>query len=492
MLPEKVSSLAVLLLVLFLACQPKLFAQQNPRYAAEVEARIKKVERSLGEAIRTDDNPIILQERMKFYQVPGVSIAVIKDYKIDWARAYGLADKEQATPVTNQTLFQAASISKSLNAVGVLKLAQENKVNLDADINTYLSSWKFPYDSINVKKTISLKNLLSHTAGTSVHGFRGYAAGEKIPTVIQILNGEAPANSPPIRSMFEAGTKLQYSGGGTTISQQIVTDVTKQAYDQYAQQQVLDPLGMKSSFYTLPVPAQKLKLLSTGYRRDGKVVTGKYHRYPEQAAAALWTNPTDLSRYIIEMQLAYAGKSKKVLHQEWVKTMFTPVMADAALGTFIKTTGGHKYFSHGGSNEGFQCLYLGSVEGGNGVVVMVNSDNGMIIQEIVNSVATVYGWKDFYKPVVRKVVQVADEVLDTYVGEYELNPQLKVAIMREGHALKTQITNQPVFDLFAEDQNKFFLKVVEARVEFLKDNTNKITKLVIHQNGQTTEAPKVK
>jgi CubicO group peptidase (beta-lactamase class C family) len=488
----KVPSLALVLIILFLLFKNIVSAQQNPKYSAEVEARIKQVERSLGELIKTDDGPIILQERMKAYNVPGVSIAVIKDFKIDWARGYGFADKERSKGVTARTLFQAASISKSLNAVGVLKLVQDNRVNLDADINTCLSSWKFPYDSTKGNNIITLRNLLSHTGGTSVHGFRGYAIGEEIPDIVQILNGETPANNLPVQSMLDAGTTHLYSGGGTSISQLIVMDITRQPYDQWVQKNVLAPLGMKNSFYTTLPPARKAKLLATGYQLDGKPIQGRYHFYPEQAAASLWTNPTELGNFIIEMQLAYAGRSNKVLGQELVTTMLTPVLKDAALGVFIKTVGNDKYFSHSGANEGFSCIYVGSVEGGNGVVVMVNSDNGSIVDEIVNSVATVYEWKDFYQPVILTLAQVQDEVLDTYVGEYAFNPQVKIVIRREGHSLKGQATGQPEFDLFAEDQNKFFLKVAEAKIEFIKDDLNKVTHLILHQRGLAIPATKVR
>src|SRR6478735_8750485 len=175
------------------------------------------------------------------------------------------ADKASNTPVTTQTLFQAASISKSLNAVGVLKLEQDKKIDLYTDINTYLKSWQFPYDTISHGKKITVANLLSHTAGLTVHGFAGYAKGESIPSVVQILNGEKPANSAPIRSQEEPGERSEYSGGGTTISQQIVIDVTHQPYDEYMWQKVLQPLGMTSSSYTQPPAKDKEKLLSTGY-----------------------------------------------------------------------------------------------------------------------------------------------------------------------------------------------------------------------------------
>ena len=443
------------------------------------------VEKSLGEEIKTSDDPIFLSDRMKYYDVPAVSIAVIKNFRVEWVRSYGFADKEANVPATPETLFQAASISKSVNALGVLMLFEKRKLDLDADINTYLKTWRFPYDSTKGKKTITMRNLLSHTAGTSVHGFRGYAAGETLPTITQILNGEKPANSAPIRSMFDAGTRVQYSGGGTTISQLITMDLTGKPYDVYMAENVMKPLGMNLSFYTVPAPASKL--LSTGYRGDGSPVDGKYHSYPEQAAAGLWTNPAELARFIIEIQLALQGKSK-VITQATAKEMVKPVMLENALGVFVISD---KYFSHNGANEGFRCRYVGSLTSGDGVVVMVNSDNGTIVQEIANSVATVYGWDDYYNQIRKTVVSVPDELLDSYTGEYEIAPTFRITIRREGHALKAEATNQGVVDLFAESKSRFFLKVVNAQIEFRKDESGKISRLVLIQNGREMEGRKI-
>ncbi len=461
--------------------------QAKVRYSPEIEARIALVEKSLGEEIRTSDDPIFLSDRMKYYGVPAVSIAVIKNFRVEWVRTYGFADKEANVPATPETLFQAASISKSVNALGVLMLFGRRKLDLDADINTFLKTWRFPYDSAKGKKTITMRNLLSHTAGTSVHGFRGYAAGEPLPTITQILDGEKPANSAAIRSMFDAGTRVQYSGGGTTISQLITMDLTGKPYDVYMAENVMKPLGMNSSFYTVPAPASKLPLLSTGYRDDGKPVDGKYHSYPEQAAAGLWTNPTELARFIIEIQLALHGKSR-VITQATAKEMMKPVMLENALGVFVIR---EKYFSHNGANEGFRCRYVGSLTGGDGVVVMVNSDNGAIVQEIANSVATVYGWVDYYNPIRKTVVSVSDEILDSYTGEYEIAPTFRITIRREGHALKAEATNQGEADLFAESENRFFLKVVNAQIEFRKDESGKISKLVLIQNGREMEGRRI-
>ncbi|MEJ7559033.1 MAG: serine hydrolase [Pedobacter sp.] len=465
----------------------------NSSFAQSIlQQRIKQVENSLTENLRTQDAAAFnLQKRMEYYKVKGLSIAVIKDYKIDWAKAYGLSDAESKTPVTVSTLFQAASISKSLNAVGVMKLFSSRNLNLFADINTYLSSWKFPYDSLSGGKKINVANLLSHTAGLSIHGFGGYEQGSPLPSAIQILNGDKPANSDPVRSVFAPGLRQQYSGGGITITQLLMTDISKQPYEQYMEQQVLRPLGMRSSTFAQPPVGKKLNALATGYDTDGNEIKGKYHLYPEQAAAGLWTNPTDLGKYIIETQLAYAGKSDKVLDQQSTKLRLSPYEnSEAALGVFIEDYDGLKYFGHGGSNEGFQSGYYGSLQDGNGLVIMVNSDNGQIIQELINSIATVYNFKGLNKSRTIKLAHVTSSELDKYLGKYQLTPDLVLTITREGKQLYAQATGQTKLEAYPETSTKFLFKVIHATMEFIKDDKGKVTKMMFTQ-GSTIEAKRL-
>lgn len=463
---------------------------QRKGYSKEIEARIKRVEESLGESIKTDSGPIRLLERMEEYNVPAVSIAVVRDFKLEWARAYGMVEKGSPTAATTETLFQAASISKSINALGALNLAQEKGFSLHADINNYLVDWKFPYDSTLGSTKITLAQLLSHTAGTSVHGFRGYAEGEPMPTLVQILNGEKPANSKAVKPLFAAGLKPQYSGGGITIVQKLIMDVTGRPYDVYMMDKVLKPLGMETGFYTTVPQANIVGKLASGHRVDGAPIKGKYHFYPEQAAASLWTNPTELSKFVTQLQRAYNGTSEKVISKEAARAMLTPVMGENALGTFIKKKGGNTYFSHGGANEGFRSFYVANIEKGDGVIVMVNSDNNAIIPELVNSVATVYNWEEYYKPIIRPTVQVPVDVLKRYAGVYEVSPAFAITIALTKYGLTAQATGQPAFKIFAEEIDKFFLKVVEASIEFHKDDVGNVAKLVLKQNGQSIEGHK--
>ncbi|MCX6302815.1 MAG: serine hydrolase [Bacteroidia bacterium] len=448
---------------------------QKTEYSEAVKQNISKVENNLAGWVRTQDNESYnLEERMKFYNINGLSIAIVNDYKIEWGKGYGLADVSEKRPVTESTLFQAASISKSLNGVGVLKLVQDKKIDLNTDINNYLVTWKFPYDEKSNKKLITVAALLSHTAGLTIHGFPGYAIGDSLPTLPQILDGEKPANTEAVRSLGEPGTDVIYSGGGVTVSQMIVMDVTHQPYDVYMQKNVLDPLSMSGSFFTQPPAKGKNKLLSTGYRIDGKEVPGKYHVYPEQAAAGLWTNPVDLCKYIIETQLSYKGESSKVLTPEMTRIRLTTILQDAALGVFVSTKGDSKYFSHNGGNEGFSCQYIGSLDRGQGVVIMTNSDNSSILEEIVNSVATVYGWKDYYQPVLKNVIEVEESLLEKYVGKYEVEG-IVINMKKSGKDLLFNAYGDLFWKVNFTSEVEFFIKEYRGDFRFLNEADGSVT-----------------
>jgi CubicO group peptidase (beta-lactamase class C family) len=463
---------------------------QTKKYSADIEEKISQVENNLAGWVHTGTNDTwSLADRMKKYNINGVSIAVIHNFQIEWARGYGFADVSEHRPVTEMTLFQAASISKSLNGLGVLKLVQEKKLDLNTDINKYLITWKFPYDEKSNNKQITLTNLLSHTGGITVHGFPGYAKGEVLPTLSQILDGQKPANTEAIRSSDEPGKNVNYSGGGVTISQMIVMDVTHQPYDIYMQKNVLGPLGMKASSFTQPPPEDKAMLLATGYRADGKEVPGKFHIYPEQAAAGLWTNPVDLCRYIIETQLSYKGESSKVLTPEMTRLRLTPVLEDAALGTFVnsRVTGSFKYFNHNGGNEGFQCTAIGCRDDGEGVVIMTNSDNGSLIyEEIANSVAGIYKWKDYYLPEIKKVVDVDASVLDKYTGKYNADGTT-LTFKKTDNGLSVNVLGDLFWQVYFTSDSDFFVREFRGFLRFQTGRDNKITGLSM--NGR--EAKKI-
>jgi CubicO group peptidase (beta-lactamase class C family) len=437
------------------------------------DTQIKRVEQGLLPAVLIKgDSSWSLADRMKFYKVPGLSIAVIKDFKIDWARSYGLKDLESGEPATIETLFQAGSISKSVNAMVAMKKVEQGRISLDEDINNKLTSWKLPENEFTAKKKVTLRNLLSHTAGTTVHGFPGYAISEKVPTLQQILDGTAPANTAAVRVDFEPGTRFRYSGGGTTISQLAIMDIEKKPYPEIARETVLAPLGMSNSTYSQPLPVDWRKKAATGYRQNGSEVEGKIHIYPEMAAAGLWTTPTDLAKFAIELQLSLAGRSNKVLTKQSVETMTSSFMDDVGLGFFIEKHGNALYFGHGGADEGFRAELVVSRDKGYGVAVMVNSDNGQIIREVIRSVASAYGWDEFL-PAPYEIISLDATKLAEYSGRYQVNPDRVLTIAPASVAggktilLATPTGDQP-FEILPISETTFIRRDANIKYNFVR------------------------
>jgi CubicO group peptidase (beta-lactamase class C family) len=334
---------------------------------------------------------------MNFDGVPGVSIAIINEFAVASVEVYGVKDVARQEPVTPQTLFQAASISKSVTALAALKLVQTGRMNLDSNINQALTTWKLTENTFTRNAKVTLKRLLSHTGGTTVSGFRGYRYSENRPTLIQILNGTPPANSAPIVVDVVPGTLSRYSGGGYCVVQQSMMDVEQKAFPQILQETVLAPLAMQSSTFEQPLPSSRLAMAATGYNENGSPVPGNHHIYPELAAAGLWATPSDLAAFLVEIQKSLQGNSNGVLNREMVERMLTPPLGDSyGLGFALTKTRGEDYFGHGGANQGFRCTMLAHRTAGVGVVIMTNSENGgKLLGKIVDLTAERGRWPGY-------------------------------------------------------------------------------------------------
>ena len=327
---------SILVLLLLSACQPGQTDEDPPR-AEEIARRIENVESGLRQAVITEgrDSRFTLAERMAHYNVPGVSIAVINNGRIEWARGYGVLEAGGDEPVTTETMFQAASISKPVAAVGALSLVESGALTLDADVNDYLTSWKVPQSEFTVEQPLTLAHLLSHSGGVTVHGFRGYAHDEQVPTLTQLLDGQAPANSDPIRVDTKPGDLWRYSGGGFCIVQQMMIDASGKPFPELMQEFVLGALGMEHSTYEQPLPERLSASAARGHRPDGQLVPGRWHTYPEMAAAGLWTTPSDLARFAIDVINTFEGKSAAVLSRDRVIEMLTVQHGNYGLGLSI-------------------------------------------------------------------------------------------------------------------------------------------------------------
>jgi CubicO group peptidase (beta-lactamase class C family) len=430
-----------------------------------------------------------LTQRMAELHVPGVSIAIVHNGSVDWARGYGVQELG-GSAVTAETIFQAGSISKPIAALAALRLVQDGKLSLDSDVNAKLISWKIPPSSAVSGAVVTLRELITHTAGFTVHGFPGYAANEPIPTLVQVLNGQPPANTPPIRLESVPGTKWNYSGGGFTVMQQLVLDVAKEPSPKLLHDTVLVPIGMTHSTYQQPLPSDRRAMAAMPYTASGTAVPGGPHTYPEMAAAGLWTTPSDLAKYIIEVRQSLAGHANHVLSQVSTRQMLTPGMGNWGLGVEIGGSASNPYFTHGGVNEGYESLFAAYEHGGDGAVVMTNAQGGSrLASQIMSSIAVAYDWPDF-RPAVRTQVKLDPETLDRYVGTYEITPQFSITFTRDGNQLMTQATNQSKLPIYPESDRKFFLKVVDAEVEFFTGDNGQVSYLILHQNGHETKAVK--
>jgi CubicO group peptidase (beta-lactamase class C family)/predicted transcriptional regulator YdeE len=368
--------------------------------ATDSAARLRRIEASAIEVpVPSGEAPLKLSlaELMKTLNVPAVSIAVIENFKIVDAKAYGVVSQGSTTAVTTRTLFQAGSISKPVAATGALYLVQQGKLSLDEDVNLKLNSWRVPENEFTKDQKVTLRRIMSHTAGLTVHGFPGYDVDAPVPTPVEIFNGEKPANTAPIRVDTTPGTKWRYSGGGVTIEQQLMMDVTGKQFPALMRELVLDKIGMNDSSYEQPLPRARASLTAGGTYNDGKPVHGKWHVYPEMAAAGLWTTPTDLGKFAIEIALSKQGKANHVLSQKMTEEMLTPVMDEAGLGFFLEKDNPGQ-FGHDGADEGFQALLSMNADTGNGVAIMADSDNGIAVaDQVLRRVAQEYAWSD-YKP----------------------------------------------------------------------------------------------
>lgn len=429
-----------------------------PRPSTDTQRRIAEVESGLLPPVHiTGSGPDRrhIGDEMERLHVPAVSIAVIHGGKLEWAKGYGV-QRVGGPPVTPSTIFQAASISKSLTSMAALHLVEQGKLALDEPIQTELKSWTPPSNPFISRQAVTLRELLSHTAGINVHGFVGYAAGEPVPTLVQVLNGQKPANSDPIVVEAVPGSQFNYSGGGFTIVQQAIIDTTGQGFPDFMKATVLGPLGMKASTFQQPLDSRRLKQAALPVDPDGKPVPGGPHTYPEMAAAGLWTTASDLAKWVVEMQKSLAGKANRVLTAATTRTMLTAVRDDYGLGVEIHGTSGKRSFAHSGANVGYQAYYVG-YEDGDGAVVLTAGENGQaLIEEILRGLAQEYAWPDFQQ-VQRTEVSVPLAELQQFTGKFSAKDAYDFTVIARDGRLELELPFGPHQLLLSSSRTSFFI-----------------------------------
>ena len=385
-----------------------VLVQEKPSKRPDSQAEhIRRIEQDVAViALGTGEKPkhYDLPGLMRLYNVPGISVAVVDDFRILWAKGYGVTESGGTNPVTTQTLFQAGDISRSIVAAGILALIEQDKLSLDKNVNDELVSWKLAENEFTKTEKVTLRRILSDTAGLNVQNFRGYATAdadahipaEPIPTIKEILDGEKPANNVPVRvDTVPDGTRFHYSDSNPAIAQLVVTDTLGKPFPQVMRDLVFSKVGLDESTFERPRSPAQIALAAVGTRSAGKSVIGKHHDYPEMAAHGLWTTSTDLALFAIEIAKSAHGSSNKILSQKMTQLMLTPQTTDGGQGVGLGFFSQDKNeFGHDGATEGFQAMMWAYSDTGSGIIIMANSDQGIECAKfLAKAISQEYGWK---------------------------------------------------------------------------------------------------
>lgn len=422
-------------------------------------------------------------DRMAFYKVPGISVAIVKQGQLSWTKGYGIRNHSDSTRVDKETIFQAASVGKVVSSVGALKLVEQGKVALDVDVNQYLTSWKLPASTFTEKEKVTLRSLLTHTAGITVSGFSGYGSEDYFPTDIEVLNGKG--NSAAVVVDYTPGSQYRYSGGGFTLIERIVEDVSGLDFATFMEREVFAPLDMENSTYEQPLPVALHHKASVAFGKDGKMVKGKWHNYPEQAAAGLWTTPADLSKLVIDLHKAYLGEKNHILSPNMVQEMLTRDEFGHGLGPGLAFEGDSLAYLHGGKNKGYTSFLVAYPQLGDGILIMSGSDAAdPLIAEIQRAAAEYYAW-EYRKPEIVELVNLPEESLNKRVGKYIYRPRdYKLEVILEKGELVLIDPNRKDLRYYLRtlDEKSCIQLSTGTKFEFVTDAEGVVTGLI--QDGK--------
>lgn len=439
--------------------------------------------------IAGDDVRYAMQDRLAAYDCPGVSVAVIEDGALSWAAGYGRVEKDGA-PVDADTMFAGASISKPVTAMIALRLVERGLLGLDSDVNKYLRSWKLPENDFTREVPVTLRMLLSHRGGTTVHGFGGTFGPDELPTALDILEGRPPARNEPVRVDKMPRGDARYSGGGTTIVQLMIEEATGKSFEQVAQDEIFDPLGMTRSTFARPLPDPFRVNAAVGHE-NGEPIPYRYSSTASLGAGGIWTTASDYARFLIAGREAAHGKRPDFLcHDLAAAMMERPGNNEFGLGWSLVGEGEARRFGHGGSNPGYQCESLLYEAGGNGAVVLTNAESGLIFYwEIFNGLADRYNWPGFLQPP-REVVPVPTAELANYVGDFAIVSGVEMPLLRifaEDGKLKSEIpgTRNGVQEVLLDKTGRMFSRNSPFETELIRGEGGRVDEIIAYAGGST-------
>lgn len=433
--------------------------------------------------------PVSLAQRMADCATPGVSVAAIAGGEVVWSDGFGETTPGTGAAVGARTLFQSGSISKAVFALAVMRLVEEGKLDLDDDVNDRLESWRVPAND-GWQPRITLRQLLSHTAGTTVHGFPGYPRAAPHPSVAQILDGVPPANTQAVVVDWLPGTQFRYSGGGTTIAHLLVADVTGQPFPELMRALVLDPAGMADSTFAQPLPPALAARAAAAHPWNGRQTPGGWHEYPEMAAAGLWTTAGDLARLgAAVLRCLGGGRSPLGLKPETLTAMLRPQLPDqkpgsdfVGLGWFCNGEGDAFHFGHQGSNVGFQAELKLFPALGAGAAVLINSIQGWPLRtEILTAIGREFEW-----PAGNEApMAVALPSLTGFAGIFRSDEGHEAEFASAAAGLTLRFGRQAPVALSAISAAAFFAPDLNVHVRFEQGDSGTFAVASLIQGGKT-------
>jgi CubicO group peptidase (beta-lactamase class C family) len=434
--------------------------------------------------------PVPVPELLARFAVPGASVAVFEGGRLAWARGYGVLEAGRAVPVTPESIFQVCSISKPVAAVAALRLVGEGRLDLDADVNESLRAWRLPPNG-GWAPRVTLRHLLSHTAGLTGNWYRGFRRGAPAPTLLQVLRGEPPANTPPVRAVLVPGTRFRYSGSHYSVLQQLLVDVTGAPFPDLARELVFAPLGMADSSYDQAFPEARPESAAVGHQIGGEPVPGGWRVLPEMAGAGLWTTPADLARLLLDVQRAHAGEAGRVLTPAVAREALTAQPGGWGLGFALEGTGATRRFGHGGDNIGYKCRMTAYVGTGRGAVVTTNGDDGDLVHEaLLRAVAAGYGWPDFPGggEAAHEGRPPDDGAAAGAAGTYRTAAGLTLTVEARAGALWLTVGEQAPLAFDARPGGGFGARHLNADLALERDPAGAVAALTLTQEGEALTA----